>query len=296
MPIEHISDTAKWVAYYRAMETDRPDAIFSDPFARRLAGLRGEEIVDQVKRGRSMAWAMIVRTQAFDEIIMQCIDDRGADVVLNLAAGLDARPWRMILPASLKWVDVDLPDILNYKTETLKNERPVCEYEAIAADMTDAEARRNVFAKVGAMGKKVLVVTEGLMIYLTREQAGELAHDLSHQPTFYWWLIDIASPRLMKIMQRSWGKQVKQGNAQFKFAPAEGTDFYREFGWNEVEFRPAMEEAARMDREMKGMPFWRFVMRFYPKRTREEFRKMSGFVLLQRNDVTQSWETRTIKR
>src|SRR5205823_7848597 len=94
MPIEHISDTAKWVAYYRAMETDRPDAIFSDPFARRLAGLRGEEIVDQVKRGRSMAWAMIVRTQAFDEIIMQCIDDRGADVVLNVAAGLDARPWR----------------------------------------------------------------------------------------------------------------------------------------------------------------------------------------------------------
>src|SRR6478672_11211552 len=109
MPIEHISDTARWVAYYRAMETERPDAIFSDPYALRLAGLRGEEIVDQVKRGRSMAWAMIVRTQAFDEIIMECIDDRGADVVLNIAAGLDARPWRMNLPASLKWIDVDLP-------------------------------------------------------------------------------------------------------------------------------------------------------------------------------------------
>ena len=239
-----------------------------------------------------MAWAMIVRTQAFDEIIMQCIDERGADVVLNVAAGLDARPWRMILPASLQWVDVDLPDILNYKAEVLKNEKPVCRYEAIAADMTDPEARRNVFAKVGAMGKRVLVVTEGLMIYLTREQAGELAHDLSHQPTFYWWLIDIASPRLMKIMERSWGKQVKQANAPFKFAPAEGTEFYREFGWKEVEFRPAMEEAARMHREMKGMPFWIFLMRFYPKKVREEFRKMSGFVLLQRNDVTQSWETR----
>jgi O-methyltransferase involved in polyketide biosynthesis len=52
MPIEHISDTARWVAFYRAMETERPDAIFSYPFARRLAGLRGEVIVDTMKRGR----------------------------------------------------------------------------------------------------------------------------------------------------------------------------------------------------------------------------------------------------
>ena len=295
MQIEHISDTARWVAFYRAMETERPDAIFSDPFARRLAGLRGEEIVDQIKRGRAMAWAMIVRTAAFDEIIMQCIDDRGVDTVLNLAAGLDARPWRMNLPASLNWVDVDLPDILSYKTEILKDTEPVCRYEAIAADMTDPEARRGVFTKVGEMGKKVLVVTEGLMIYLTREQAGELAHDLSHQPAFYWWVIDIASPRLMKLMERSWGKDVKEGNVQFKFAPAEGTEFYREFGWNEVEFRSSVEEGRRLKREMKGMWFWRVVMRFFPKRIREEGRRMSGIVLLQRNDVTQSWETRERK-
>jgi O-methyltransferase involved in polyketide biosynthesis len=38
MTIEHISDTARWVAFYRAMETERPDAIFRDPFARQLAG------------------------------------------------------------------------------------------------------------------------------------------------------------------------------------------------------------------------------------------------------------------
>jgi O-methyltransferase involved in polyketide biosynthesis len=70
MPIEHVSDTARWVAVYRAMETDRPDAIFRDPFAERLAGARGTEIVDTMKRGRAMAWAMIVRTAVFDEIIM----------------------------------------------------------------------------------------------------------------------------------------------------------------------------------------------------------------------------------
>lgn len=291
MAIEHISDTARWVAFYRAMETERPDAIFNDPFARRLAGLRGEEIVDTMKRGRQMAWAMIVRTAVFDEMILSCIHEKGVDTVLNLAAGLDARPWRLKLPATLRWIDVDLPDILNYKTDALKDESTTCRYEAVTADMTDADERRSLFMRVGALGKNVLIVTEGLLIYLTPEQVGELATDLAHQPSFYLWLIDIASPRLLKIMERSWGKAVKEGNAPFKFAPAEGTDFYRPFGWREAEFRPAMEEAHRLDREMKAMPFWRFLLRFYPKRIREEFRKMSGFVLLERNDITQTWET-----
>ena len=43
--IENVSDTALWVAIYRAIETDRPDAHFRDPLARRLAGDRGAAIL-----------------------------------------------------------------------------------------------------------------------------------------------------------------------------------------------------------------------------------------------------------
>ena len=35
-PIRHISDTALWVAVYRAEESERADAVFRDPYARRL--------------------------------------------------------------------------------------------------------------------------------------------------------------------------------------------------------------------------------------------------------------------
>ncbi len=135
--IQNVSDTARWVAHYRAMESDRPDAIFRDPFARRLAGPEGEAIVNNLPGGRSIAPAIIVRTAVLDEMILDRITNHGADLVLNLAAGLDARPWRLPLPPALHWIDVDLPGILNYKTEMLRNERPVCHYEAITADLTD---------------------------------------------------------------------------------------------------------------------------------------------------------------
>src|SRR5579864_5508536 len=63
--ISHVSDTARWVAVYRAMESERPDALFRDPFARRLAGAKGAAIVREMPSGAAVAWAMIVRTKVF---------------------------------------------------------------------------------------------------------------------------------------------------------------------------------------------------------------------------------------
>jgi methyltransferase (TIGR00027 family) len=282
MAIEHVSDTARWVATYRAMESERPDALFRDPFARRLAGEKGSEIVRTLKDAHSMAWAMIVRTQVFDENIMAEIASDRIDLVLNLAAGLDARPWRLDLPATLRWVDVDLPEILRYKLETLRDVTPKCAYEAVEADLTEAAARRALFERVGAEASRVLVVTEGLLIYLSEADVGALASDLHAIPSFARWVIDLANPRLLKMMSKSWGAAVASGNAPFKFAPANGTDFFRDFGWDERAFFSTMEEAERLDREMKMMWLWKFLARFYPERMREEFRRMSGIVVLER--------------
>jgi methyltransferase (TIGR00027 family) len=282
MPIENVSDTARWVAFYRAMETERPDALFHDPFARQLAGAEGERIVKEMPRGRATAWAMITRTVVFDEVILDVVRRHDIDLVLNLAAGLDARPWRLPLPPSLRWVDVDLPAMLEYKASHMGSARPVCQYEAVPANLVDDAERAAVFARFGADASAVLVVTEGLLIYLTNEQVGGLATELHKQPSFRWWLLDLASPRLLKMMERSWGKTLERGNAPFKFGPPDGTDFFRKFGWREVSYRSAIEEARRINREMPMMWLWRLLIRISSAQRREEARRMSGFVLLER--------------
>jgi len=281
-PITHISDTARWVAVYRAMESERPDALFHDPFARKLAGAQGEEIVRNMPRGRQAAWSMIVRTYLMDEIIMRAVRNHGVDTVLNLAAGLDTRPYRLDLPSTLHWVDADLPDILAYKREQLADDRPVCQFESVQIDLRDSAARRALFERVGAEAGKALVLTEGLLVYLEREQVAELASDLHDQASFYWWLIDLASPRLLKMLERMWAKELKAGESPMRFAPAEGTAFFEPCGWKEIEFRPMFEESIRLKRTFPLARFWQFIGRLYPKKKREEFRRMSGVVLLGR--------------
>jgi methyltransferase (TIGR00027 family) len=282
MAIDNISDTARWVAVYRAMESARPDAVFRDPFAERLAGERGHQILDEMPSGRAYAWPMIVRTAVFDEIILDAVQNRKADLVVNLAAGLDARPWRLPLPPALHWVDVDLPEILNYKTETLRNEKPRCRYEAVTADLTDVEVRRTLFAQLAAGSSRALVVTEGLLVYLTPEQVASLAADLHAQPSFKEWLIDLASPQLLKRMTRTWGKNMNAAGAPFQFGPAEGVEFFRPYGWREAQFRSTWDEAARLKRTMKVAWLWSLIGRLSSKKAREGFRRFSGNVLLER--------------
>lgn len=286
MTIEHVSDTARWVAVYRAMETERPDAIFKDPFARRLSGERGQAIVDGMKMGRRMAWAMIVRTKVFDEVILDLIRREKVDLVINLACGLDARAWRLDVPKDLRWVDVDFPVMIDYKTQILKDEQPVCRYEAIATDLTDDAARSALVAKLGAGAQRVMVLSEGLLIYLTPAQVSTLARDLHSQPSFRWWLIDLASPQLLQRMNKMWGAGVASGNAPFQFAPEESSGFFLPLGWKELRYFGQMDEARRLNREMQGMWMYRIMGAvfgiFASKKSKEAWKRFSGCVLLER--------------
>jgi methyltransferase (TIGR00027 family) len=281
-PIAHVSDTARWVAMYRALETERPDAIFHDPYARRLAGSHGDAILRAIPKALQFAWPMIVRTAVMDEIILRAVARDGVDTVLNLAAGLDARPWRLALPPTLRWFDADLPPMLTYKGEQLGDERPVCRLELLPADLTDATARRATIARAAAGARCGLGICEGLLVYLTPAEVSELARDLHAARAFRYWLIDLGSPRLLRMMERTWGRTLQAGNAPMRFAPADGTAFFAPLGWREVEFRSTFEESIRLGRSFRFARFFRALGALYPRRKREELHRMSGIVLLER--------------
>ena len=281
-PITHVSDTAHWVAMYRAMESERTDALFHDPYARRLAGPQGEQIIERMPKAKAFAWPMVVRTAVMDEIIVRAVARDGVRMVVNLAAGLDARPFRLELPRSLRWIDVDLPAMQTAKREAMKAETPRCALEWIAADLSDARQRQGVLTAVAAGPAPGLVITEGLLIYLEADQVAALGRDLHGCAPLTWWLTDIASPRLVKMLERTWGGKLRAGGAPFKFAPAGGTRFFEPLGWSEAEFRSTWEESLRLNRTMRFARFWNLIGKLYSKKAREAARRMAGIVLLER--------------
>lgn len=276
--IRDIADTARWAAHFRAMETARKDALFQDPFAARLAGERGAAIARRMGEGN---WAFTARTCVFDEMIRKSIAG-GANVVVNLAAGMDARPYRMELPKTLRWIEVDLPEILSEKERALERETPACTLERVKLDLSDVDGRRALFARIGAQAGpagRVLVLSEGLLIYLAPEDVTALARDLAAVTAFRLWIVDMASPGLLRILQKKYSKNLEPSGAPMRFGPVEGPYFFEPAGWRPVEVRSLLQTAAR---HRRVNPFLRLLALLPQSTGRQGGRPWGGVCLLER--------------
>jgi methyltransferase (TIGR00027 family) len=277
--ITHVSDTAHLVASYRAIESERPDALFHDPLARQLAGERGRQIGKHLSHSRYTLWSVAIRTCVIDRYIHELLA-AGMDTVLNLGAGLDARPYRMDLPASLRWIEVDHPHMIELKEEGLAGETPRCRLERIKLDLADRDARQHLFSQIAAESRQVLVLTEGVIPYLTQDQVVALAADLHREKSFWYWIVDYFSPRVLKYM-RSGRRRQEMGNAPFLFFPDDWLGFFPQHRWNIREIRYLGEESLKLGRAIP-MPWWAKVLRaLFRSRKGPDLKKFTGYILLE---------------
>lgn len=279
--IRSISDTARWVAYHRASESERADAVFRDPYARRLAGERGERIARVLHRNR---WAIATRTYLFDQAILSRLSSESIDMVINLAAGLDSRPYRLALPPALQWIEIDLPEMIEAKRPLLDQEKPGCKLERFAENLADLARRRTVFSELNRRARNILVVSEGLLLYLDEEKVTSLSADLLAQSHFQYWLVEIVSPRVLEWINRQWRHHFEAANAVMSFAPADWRKFFPDRGWQLVEFHDLAQTASAIHRAPFLMEVFGKLSRLFPTWQEKQSRQWeSGVALFRRS-------------
>jgi methyltransferase (TIGR00027 family) len=244
-PVSNVSDTARWVAVYRAWESARPDALFSDPYAKSLAGERGQAIARLMPAQARSGWPMIARTKLIDDLIQAAVA-KGCDCVINLAAGLDTRPYRLELPNSLRWIEADLPALIEEKEQLLADARPRCHLRRISVDLTDAGARVLALQDAVTPSTQALVITEGLLGYLDDTQVRALSKDLAALAGVRCWILDLGSPAILAMLRKGMGTHLT--NAPLKFAPANGVAFFEALGWRVAQVHSIFHAAVRFRR------------------------------------------------
>ena len=282
LAIQDVSDTAIWVAIYRATESQRPDALFHDPLAERLIGDRGPVIEKAMKAASKYTrWTVVIRTVMIDDFIQQMIKE-GVDTVINLGAGLDTRPYRMDLPASLRWIEVDYKHMIEHKNQVLANEKPRCQLERIPLDLAQRNQRKALFQELGARTQKAVILTEGVLPYLTEAQVAELAEDLLQQKSFRYWIAEYMSPIVYPYL-KSAARRARMKNAPFQFFPENWMEFFKKNGWKQFEIRYFPKESFRLGRK-QPFPFWAYLVRpFLNARQIEEYQKTTGYVVFTPN-------------
>jgi methyltransferase (TIGR00027 family) len=284
--IEDVADTAFMVAMERAMEGDRSDALFHDPLSAKLAGERGRRIVESLgKHAGVSTWTLAMRTCIIDAYIHESLA-QGVTQIVNLGAGLDTRPYRMDLPASLQWVEVDIPKIIDLKESVLVTETPRCRLERIRLDLAHRPARARLFADLNARAPKTLIITEGVVPYLTNDQVGSLADDLRAQEHFALWIVDYFSPLTFKYRQRRVIKE-RMVNAPWRFEPPDWFGFFGEHHWKLKEIRYLFEEGQRRGRRPPlALPIRIFMLLrslFVSRKRRAKLKQFAGYAVLERD-------------
>jgi methyltransferase (TIGR00027 family) len=272
--IQHIIETAPWIAGCRALESSRSDALFHDPFAAALAGERGLRIAKALPDG---LWVVGIRTVVIDAFLRSAIS-AGIEMIVNLGAGLDTRPYRMDLPSSLRWIEVDHPSLIEGKEAQLRNEAPACSVERFGLDLTEHGARQELFDRLGATSTRALALTEGLVSYLSVDEAAALADDLRAQPSFELWVTEYLSPRRLRYYQKHQPNQ----DVPVRFDPVSCEVFFTQHGWRVQEIRYLGEESKRLLRPVP-LPRLAKVMRpLMSQARRQQMLRDMGYAVLER--------------
>ena len=136
---ESVGVTALGVAAARMAETESDDPLIHDPFARVFLEAAGDgmwnwfgsseippEILeaepDVPLRMQGMRDYMASRTMFFDQFFLDAAN-AGVRQMVILAAGLDARSWRLPWPNGVTVYELDQPKVLEFKSSTLRERR-----------------------------------------------------------------------------------------------------------------------------------------------------------------------------
>jgi len=184
--VDFASDSAMMIAWERALETERTESpqppLFSDPYARRLAGEKGEGLSEQFEAYAPVfgftdwpvfhkTWT-VVRTKFIDDRLQDCFAAPSPPrQFVNLGAGLDTRVYRLeCLKGVEKAFEVDLDKVLTPKTKLFEHwgAEPICTLSAtVAADLLDAGGLKSCLEAAGfGPAAPSVLLAEGLIMYL----------------------------------------------------------------------------------------------------------------------------------
>ncbi|KJK56563.1 SAM-dependent methyltransferase [Saccharothrix sp. ST-888] len=232
--MEAVSYTAQWTAAARAVESELPEgALFTDPFARELAAPRGFELLDKYGGGGLLPF-IAIRTKYLDDSIQAVLRDTGIRQIVLIAAGMDTRAFRLEWPSGAMVYEVDHSALVVEKGRRLAalDAEPAVERREVRADL--AEEWLPSLHRAGFDPERpTLWVAEGLMFFLTEDQAARLLGTLgSVSAPGSWLAVDFVSKALLRSpFSRTFLRGLQEDGTPWLFGTDEPEKFLAAGGW-----------------------------------------------------------------
>jgi methyltransferase (TIGR00027 family) len=167
----------------------------------------------------SNQYLVALRAKQLDDWSADFLQQHPDAVVLHLGCGLDARAFRLGLPPSVRWFDIDQPSVIELRRRLYDDTE---RYQMIGSSVTDLQWLDQI-----PTGHPTLVVAEGLLMYLRESEVRQLVERLTDRFDCGELLFDTLwplAPRLSKVLTKGivkWGignaREMETWNPKLRF-------------------------------------------------------------------------------
>jgi len=168
-----VSQTLLIPLYYRAMESQRPDALVRDPKAVELVG-RLDCDFSGVQRLKNEQVNYLLRMREFDRLASAFLAEHPDGVIVDLGCGLDTR-FERVDNGQVEWYGLDLPEVIELR-QALLEETPRSHF--IGCSMLDLSWMGALSSQAG---KQLLFLAEAVLVYLEEADVKRLVQALAQR-------------------------------------------------------------------------------------------------------------------
>jgi methyltransferase (TIGR00027 family) len=182
--VDPLAQTSRWMAAARARESERHDRLFDDPLAAAFASREGFVWLNRMERTGSWSGSglyVVIRTRFFDDFLLRSAWSGDLRQIVLVAAGMDARAFRLDWPPHTRMYELDRPEVLATKEGVVARSeaRATCERHTIGVDLA-RPSWSQAFQDAGYETREPAAwLMEGLIFYLTEASARMLLDEVS---------------------------------------------------------------------------------------------------------------------
>ncbi|GAC1605039.1 MAG: SAM-dependent methyltransferase [Acidimicrobiales bacterium] len=231
--MDGVAATALMTAAARGREAARPDRLFEDPWADRLAGDEGRRWLERQDEVLPATPVFAVRHRFFDDFLVDHAS-RGIRQVVLLAAGLDTRAYRLHWPEGVRVYEVDQPDVLHYKQRVLDDAGavPRCVRTTVGTDLREDWSSELIDAGFDPVIPSTWLA-EGLLFYLPESAVRSLldATAALSAPGSVLGTDTMSAIMLASEARRPWVELYRGSGAPFLFGTDAPAELIAAHGW-----------------------------------------------------------------
>lgn len=234
-----ISKTAFYCCGVRMQDAEREKPVCGDTYAKAFMNEPGLQILEAFKDETRPNMSNVARHRIIDDLLRQELQANPNMTVVIIGAGFDTRAFRL---KAGTWIELDEPQVINYKNERLPAENCENELERISIDFATDSLEQKLASYAGR--SPVAVVIEGVLMYLDETAIDQLLQTLRHLFPQHKLICDLMTREFFEKNAGTIHEKLTGMGATFKFTVENPEEVFVKNGYHQVEKIPVVEKAV----------------------------------------------------